>query len=177
MGNSRKGDWMQTVNGHKFWPLDPRPEDIHIEDIAHALSLLCRFGGHCTKYYSVAQHSMLVSFHCPKEYQLWGLLHDASEAYIGDMIRPLKRDMPEYHLIETKVMTAIAQRFNLTPLTLPVEVKKVDTDLLFTEKRDLMRHTLDWFRPPGVEELDIIIEPMLPNEAYWHFMNRYKELV
>src|SRR5262245_27549306 len=103
--SQRIGDWMQTISGRKFWPLDPRPEEVCIEDIGHALSLVCRFGGHCHTFYSVAEHSVRVSLlaedmakssaHWTDEnirmIALSGLLHDAAEAYIGDMVRPLKR--------------------------------------------------------------------------------------
>jgi hypothetical protein len=77
---SRRGDWMQTFTGRRFWPLDPRGEDVLIEDIAHALSLLTRYGGHCTRFYSVAEHSVLLARAATPENALWLLLHDASEA-------------------------------------------------------------------------------------------------
>lgn len=70
--DDRRGDWIQTFTGRRFWPLDPRPEDVCIEDIAHALSLKCRFGGHCTRFYSVAEHSVHVSNYVPAEFALWG---------------------------------------------------------------------------------------------------------
>ena len=81
----RIGDWMQTYTGERFWPLDPRIEDIHIRDISMALGKLCRYGGHTIFFYSVAEHSVLVSEYVPEEYALWGLLHDASEAYLSDI--------------------------------------------------------------------------------------------
>ena len=81
----RNGSWLQTYTGIQFWPLDPRPEEIDIQDIAHALSLLCRFNGHCQRFYSVAEHSVHVSTILAPEFGLWGLLHDAAEAYLSDI--------------------------------------------------------------------------------------------
>src|SRR5271165_7548492 len=89
--DNRKGDWIQTYTGRVMYPLDPRPEEINIIDIAHALSNLCRFTGHVRTFYSVAEHSVRVSQHCDPKDALWGLLHDASEAYLADMSRPMKR--------------------------------------------------------------------------------------
>ena len=89
--SERVGDWIQTMSGVIFYPLDPRPEEIRIEDIAHALSHQCRFAGHCREFYSVAEHSVRVSRELPQEFMLWGLLHDASEAYLVDLPRPIKR--------------------------------------------------------------------------------------
>src|ERR1039457_118422 len=83
-----------TFSGLRFWPLDPNPEKILIDDIAHALAHQCRFGGHASRFYSVAEHSVHVSRLCPPEDALWGLLHDASEAYLVDLPRPLKQ-LPE----------------------------------------------------------------------------------
>ena len=84
-----------TFSGLRFWPLDPNPEKILIADIAHALAHQCRFGGHASKFYSVAEHSVHVSKLCLPEHALWGLLHDASEAYLVDLPRPLKL-LPEF---------------------------------------------------------------------------------
>ena len=80
--SERRGDWIQTYLGIQFWPLDPRPEEVMLFDIAHSLSNMCRFTGHCREFYSVAQHSVIVSQNVPREDAAWGLLHDASEAYM-----------------------------------------------------------------------------------------------
>src|SRR4051812_6540197 len=88
----QKGDWMQTISGKAFFPLDPRPADVDIQDIAHALAFQCRFGGHVKEFYSVAEHSVRVSLICAHEDAKWGLLHDATEAYLSDIVRPVKRD-------------------------------------------------------------------------------------
>jgi len=91
MDNFRNDDeWIQTYTGKKFWAFDAAIADICIEDIAHALAMRCRFGCHCKEFYSVAQHSVIVSHHLPPELKLWGLLHDATEAYLPDVPRPQK---------------------------------------------------------------------------------------
>jgi 5'-deoxynucleotidase YfbR-like HD superfamily hydrolase len=133
----RYGDWFQTYTGIQFWPLDPRPEECLIEDIAHALALQCRFNGHCKYFYSIAQHSVLVSKIVKPENALWGLMHDAAEAYVGDMVRPLKSSQPFFREVEAKVMAAICDKFGL-PRQEPSEVKKADDIVLMTEKRDLL---------------------------------------
>lgn len=139
-----RGNWMQTIGGRAFYVLDPRPEEVDIDDIAHALSMLCRFGGHCTRFYSVAEHCVRVSTAIEEaggtvEDCFVGLMHDAAEAYIGDMVWPLKR-APEsegYKAIERRVEAAIAERFGFAAV-MPAIVKRFDLVLLSTEKRDLM---------------------------------------
>ena len=114
MQNERVGDWIQTYTGKQFWPIDPRACEITIEDIAHALSLQCRFSGHCREFYSVAQHSCLVSSYCIDEDAGWGLLHDAAEAYLVDLPRPIKRFSSlgvEYRKAEERVMAAVNEAF------------------------------------------------------------------
>jgi hypothetical protein len=107
------GDWMQTYTGRAFWPLAPQADDIDPADIAHALSMLCRYGGHVERFYSVAEHCVLMSYAVPPGYALWALLHDATEAYMGDMVRPLKRSMPEYQAAEARLSAVICDRFGL----------------------------------------------------------------
>lgn len=144
----RWGDWIQTYTGAQFWPLDPRPSEVRTEDIAHALSMQCRFAGHCRVFYSVAEHSVRVSqllraWGHPPLAQLAGLLHDASEAYLVDVPRPLKPHLPGYSEIERRVMDAICERFGLPRWALATDarwgaVRHADAVLLATEARDLM---------------------------------------
>lgn len=134
----RAGDWIQMNSGIAFWPLDPRADEVRIEDIAHSLSLLCRFGGHCSRFYSVAEHSVFVAQMVSPEAALWGLLHDATEAYVFDMPRPLKRMLPGYAMIERRVHLAIAEHFGLPP-EIPAEVKAADEAMLLAEAQQLMR--------------------------------------
>lgn len=140
----RRGDWMQTHSGLRFYPLDPRPEDIRIEDIAHALPMICRFNGHCSRFYSVAEHSLNVAAFAfattaDRRIGLTALLHDASEAYLCDVPRPLKRlnEMTAYRDMERVVEQAIAVRFGLI-YPLPAQVKHCDERALMTERRDLV---------------------------------------
>lgn len=135
---SNRGDWIQTFSGRQFFPLDPRPEDIFFDDIAHGLSLLCRFGGQCERFYSVAEHSYHVSTQVALESAKWGLLHDAAEAYIGDMLRPTKRMLPDYRKIEQRIQEAIAIRFGLDPV-MPNAVAIADQRILMDEKAILMK--------------------------------------
>lgn len=172
---SRVGDWMETYSGGKFYPLDPRPDEIDIKDIAHALSNICRFAGHVSKFYSVAQHSVLVSRIVPEELKLTALLHDASEAYLSDIPRPLKLSLPEYQKIEHSVMTAIAIKYGLV-WPMPKEIKVADNTILAVEKRCLKPNSqFIW----SVEELDdksMLINPFFPNVAELVFMQEFEYL-
>ncbi len=175
----RVGDWIWTYTGRAFYPLDPRPEEIDIKDIAHALSLTCRFTGHVRTFYSVAQHSLLVSYVCPDADALWGLLHDAAEAYICDVSRPVKHApaMQPYRNIEEGLQLMIYAAFGLTGPE-PPSVKQADRMLLHTERRDLMT-------PCGTRwETDLdpsecapwTITPLTPEMAEAAFVKRFKRL-
>lgn len=137
-GIADRGDWMQTYTGRAFYPFDPHPNEIHIDDVAHALSMLCRYGGHSNVFYSVAEHSVYVSSLVPRELALVGLLHDATEAYLVDMPRPIKKGMPQYNVLESRLWLAIADRFNL-PRTMPQEVHDADVAMLFAEQSQLLK--------------------------------------
>jgi len=138
-------DYILTYSKIKFFPLEPLKDDIKIEDIAHSLSLMTRANGHCRHFYSVAQHSI----HCfheaksrgySRREQLGCLLHDASESYISDLTRPVKRNMPEYFAIEEKLQSVIYDRFGLGDL-LDEErqhIEDVDDTLLHYEFEELM---------------------------------------
>jgi hypothetical protein len=170
--------WIETYSGARFHPLAPRPAEVYLHDIAHALSLLCRFGGHCSKFYSVAQHSVGVSLLCSPENALWGLLHDASEAYLTDVPRPLKHSitMQAYRVAEHAVMDAICEYFKL-PLEEPQEIKNADNTMLRREAYDLMPgrgHNYSCFA--GVPLPAGRIVPASPRKAEALFLRRYVEL-
>lgn len=135
--SDRKGDWIQTATGRQFWPIDPRPEDIDLYDIAHALARLCRYGGHCTQFYSVAEHSVLLASKVAPENRLWALLHDASEAYLVDVPRPLKPFLAGYREAEDRIMRAVCDHFGLVG-EMPDEVKALDTRILTDERQQNM---------------------------------------
>jgi len=140
---------ISTHSGVMFDVFDPKPELVVREDIIHALSNICRFGGHVKKFYSVAQHSVYVAWEVEKlggskDCILAALWHDAGEAYVGDMCRPIKRHMPEYCALETKIKSTIFQALNL-----PTEVdwnliKHVDNLVCHTEAKVLMRDYATW---------------------------------
>ncbi len=175
-GYKKEEDWIQTHSGRRFNPLNPNPDAIVIQDIAHSLSMMCRFTGHCKKFYSVAQHSVLVSYICDSQDAMWGLLHDASEAYLVDVPRPLKRSgyFEEYKRFEANMQEAVCKRFGL-PVKEPASVKKADGQLLVTEARDLMSplHP-DWRN--AMDPLPFKIEAWDQQHAKDMFMKRFFEL-
>jgi hypothetical protein len=174
----RVGDWMQTYTGVQFWPLDPRPEEIQIEDIAHSLANQCRYAGHVQEFYSVAQHSVMVARIVPQEHALWGLLHDAAEAYLVDLPRPVKRYSrlgDEYRAIEARLMIALCARFQL-PSDEPEWVKRADDVLLMTEKRDLMPNSPAKWRETA-EPLEDVIVPWAPAKAKAQFLMEFRDIV
>jgi hypothetical protein len=133
----RKGDWMQTYTGRAFWPLDPRADELDIRDIAHGLSMQCRYGGHCLDFYSVAEHCVLMARFAPSGLELATLMHDATEAYLADVIRPLKRHLANYKTVEAELEQVIAQRYGL-PWPMPPEVKRLDERIVADEKEQAM---------------------------------------
>jgi len=167
--------WFQTYTAKVFRPKEPESELVCIEDIAHHLSNICRYNGACRSFYSVAQHSVLVSRIVPREDALWGLLHDAGEAYIGDMVRPLKIHMLEFQKVEEGVMKAVCERFGLNPKQ-PASVTKADMTILATEKRDLCREApIPW----GIEHIAPItttISPWPPQKAKEIFLEEFRNL-
>lgn len=172
----KRDGWISTYTGKKFFIFNPRVEDIEIADIARALSMICRFNGHVKKFYSVAQHSVLVSYIVPEEYALEGLMHDATEAIIGDMVRPIKRFMPEFKEVENKLEAAIAQRFNLRTDIHDI-IKEADNIALVTEARDLLttKRIMDSF-DEKIKPLKKKIKCNRPTLAEKHFLDRYYEL-
>jgi uncharacterized protein len=169
-----RGDWIQTASGHKFFPLDPWPGDVFIEDIAHALSHLCRFGGHCRRFYSVAEHSVLLARAALPEHRLWALLHDAAEAYLLDLPRPIKRMFPHYQEAEQKIMRAIAVRFHLH-LGVPSQVKALDRAILLDEREQNMAMTRDDWAIDAAP-LGVRLQFWTPARARSEFLSIFLEL-
>jgi hypothetical protein len=177
--SERRGDLVQTFTGRQFCPLDPRAKDVCLEDIAHHLALVCRFGGAVREPYSVAEHSVRVSYVAAAAgYALAGLLHDASEAYLVDVPRPVKRApaMHAYREAEHAVQSTINRRFGLPPLADRLsEVMDADEILLATEARDLMAQPpMPWnLRAPPLPD---VIVPWTWREAEARFLARFAEL-
>ena len=169
--------WMLTTSGRQLNLLDPDPAAISITDIAHGLAHLCRFGGQCRRFYSVAQHAFSVSCACDEHDALWGLLHDATEAYLGDVIQPLKHTslLASYRRIETRLQVAIAEAFAL-PLALPASVLAADALVLAQEMRDLMRHCPSTLRQLADQSRPWPLEPVDPDTAREWFLRRFEEL-
>ena len=175
------GDWFGTATGRVVYALSPDIAQIDFEDIALALAKQCRFAGHVRRnvwHYSVAQHSVLVSYACHPEHALIGLLHDAAEAYIQDLIRPVKYSLgPEYLEAERRWALAIGVRFRLGSqlAELPDDVKLADEALLATERRDLVEHRdRPWCL--RAEPLPERIEPWAAEHAYNQFHGRFGQL-
>lgn len=170
-----RGDWMQTFTGQQFYALDPRPEDIDSRDIARALSMQCRFNGHVNKFYSVAEHCVLLSFAVSPPNALWALLHDATEAYVGDMVRPLKKHMPDYVAVEDRLMGVIAERFGLSG-EIPAEVHEADSRILLTERDALMNPSSHLWAVDGLPPLPVNIFAWYPKLAEEMYLRRLDEL-
>ena len=168
-----------TSSGAPFWVADPRPQDIRIYDIASQLARICRFGGALrddVEHYSVAQHCCLVSDHLPPELALEGLLHDAHEAYIGDMIKPIKVQLGvEWKILEGRIEAAVRRRFGLPEHMTPA-VKEQDYLAVATEHNQLQPYspTVDWGTPP--KPWPDIITPWPAFRARSEFLRRFNAL-
>lgn len=169
--------YIQTLSGKKFDYVNATVDDIEIEDIATALSHICRFAGHLPEFYSVAQHSVLCSQLVEPEFAFEALMHDAAEAYCQDIPAPLKALLPDYRRIVAFVDELIRFKFNL-PLTQSAVVKYADLTMLATERRDLdIDDGTPWPILEGIPTSDIIqIAPLRPGQAYGKFMARFNEL-
>ncbi len=163
-------------SGVYFDFLDPASSPFTIKDIAHALAMICRFAGQCGRFYSVAEHSVYVSRLVPPEHALAGLMHDAAEAFIGDVSKPLKGLLSDYRVIEARVEAAVLGRFGVA-LPLPPSIKEADLDMLVTEQSQIMRNRgKDWDSTRGRTPPAITIECWPPEKACTRFVDRFYEL-
>jgi len=170
--------WLLTYTGKRFDLVDPRPDDVNIIDIAHALANLSRFTGHARSFYSVAQHCVLGSFIVPIELARAFLLHDATEAFVGDVAAPLKGLLPEYQAIEARIAGVIHSALGVPPAAAAdAKIKRADLVMLATERRDLMAaDTAPWLCLAGIEPLARPIHAWTPSRAKAAFLQRYIEL-
>lgn len=166
--------WLTTYTGKKFYPLNPKIEDIDILDIAHHLSLICRFTGACRIHYSVAEHSVRGIPLVPKDQRLAFLLHDSPEAYMADLGRGVKLAFPDYKVYENKLLSCILQKFGVTNYDY-YAIKKVDNILLNTEGRDLLPNTNGWGFP-GAPLSYTTIEPWSNIKAEEVFLYEFERL-
>lgn len=176
MATRRRGGCITTYSGRNFWPADPHAGDVSLEDVAHHLACINRFNGALSQPYSVAQHSVLVSEHCPAEHALVGLLHDATEAYLGDIVTPLKRELRAAQLIEGRIWTAVAAAFGI-PEAMPDIVHQVDRRALATEALQLHpQGQRIWWAIDRPEPLPVEIRPLPWHEAKAAFLNAFQAL-
>lgn len=176
---TKEDQWILTYSGKQFFPFNPKLDQICIQDIAHALSMICRYTGHVKQFYSVAQHSCYVSDYCPQELKLYGLLHDATEAYLADINRPTKEFLPDYKKLEQDLELIIISKYlgmnsNLE-LSLPDYVKQLDMAILNNEREVLLPES-KWDWGIGNQKLDLIITPWSPAEAEKEFLERFMRL-
>ncbi len=145
------------------------------EIIAHALSNLCRFTGHGRRFYSVAEHSVHVSRIVPPRWAFTALMHDAAEAFVGDIAKPLKVMLPDFAVIEDRVERALFERLGL-PLPMPPEIKAADRAMLAVEQHAVMGNADQWHHTHGEAPAPVTIHFWTPEEARAHFLARYEEL-
>lgn len=169
--------YIETCTGGKFHFMSPREDEVNILDIAHALSHQCRYTGHCARFYSVAEHSVLVASLVPPEQRLAALLHDASEAYLTDVAAPVKPFLSSYKDIERGIMDVIAKKFGF-PWPASPEIKHADLVALLVEARQLMPSGGEgWRESAEIKELPKLqVACMQPQAARLVFLRVFEEL-
>ncbi len=178
---TERGSLMQLGEGRVFYPLDPRAEEVNIKDIARSLSRIIRFNGHSDLPVSVAQHSVQCLYLAQMlgynaEVQRYMLLHDAAESYIGDMIRPLKVNMPDFCEAERKVWKVIVEALNIAGVPNRI-VNNIDNIACAWEKRDMFKSAMPWTGMPDIEEYDLApMHPWSSIAAERIFLNAYKKV-
>lgn len=187
MSNRRRGDWLQTYTGKCFWPMDPREEEVDVVDIAQALGACARFAGHTKFPHSVAMHCVMVAEHCSPEHRLIALLHDASEAYLGDMVSPFKHDvmMTPYRIAEGRVQAVVLRALGIPfrmssdglGVAFPEEVHVADRRALATEVRDLMADPGTWsnLAEPYPERIEAYVHPWNAKAMFLERWEQYRK--
>lgn len=182
----RKGDWLGTYTGKRFWPLDPRPDEVDIEDIATALGNLCRYGGHVQRhgrraFYSVAEHCVHMTRAAPLHLKFETLMHDASEAYLIDVPRPAKVALAGYKSIEAEIEKCIARKFGLRWPMSP-EIKALDERIIVDEKAQIQHpalatlNHLDRVCDGTLQPLGIVLQFWSADQASEIFLRTFNSL-
>lgn len=172
--------WIQLANGERYNFLTPTDKALTLQVVAHALGNICRFTGHCSKFYSVAEHSVHVSRIVPKQHALAGLVHDAQECIVGDCNRPLKNELPGYKAIEDANWKVFARFFGVA-YELPKEVKLADNQMLLAEYQQIMVRNpknpwnATWL--DGVYAAPVKVQCWSPTRARREFIKRFHEIV
>lgn len=187
MTNGRRGDWMQTWSGKAMFPLDPREDEIAIEDIATAESCCPRFAGHTRFPYWLALHSIMVAEHCSRPNRPLAHLHDGSEAYLGDMVSPFKHDviMTPYRIAEGRVQAVLLRALGIPfrsssdgfGVAFPDEVHVADRRALATEIRDLMADPGAWsnLAEPYPERIEAYVDPWAAKAIFLERWEQYRK--
>jgi hypothetical protein len=167
--------FIRTFTGKVFDVLNASVDDICIEDIAHSLAYTSRFGGHLNQFFSIAQHSLIVEEQCVEEEKLWGLLHDATEAYLSDVVTPLKKSdlFKDYRIAEKKLEKVIFKKFGLVG-DLPKSVDLIDKSSFYIEIANFYNHWPE-------DKMDLLpnypVKAMTPAEAEATYLKRFYELI
>lgn len=174
----KSGNYIRTFMNHRFFLDSPEDSVIDIDDIAHALANQCRWSGHTTMFYSVAQHSVLAAQNVEAGWEFEALMHDAAEAYFVDLPTPLKALLPAYKEMQKKTEKYLAEFYDL-PFPMSEEVKTADRRMLVTEWNQLFTKTSiglwvlgDKFKQPAY---DIKLVPWSPRRAEEEFLNAFDE--
>jgi len=173
--NEYEGAWLSTSHVEKFHFLSPQPDEIDIRDIAHALSMTCRFGGHCSDYYSVGEHSLHVSkiaenAGADRVTQLAGLLHDAEEAYLPDIVAPIRHYTLDIQKIYSQIRDVIIDKYSLQKAGWKF-IADVDRQLCTTEAKALKLWNKDWASTG--EPLNYKLYLWVPKQAEAMFLTRF----
>lgn len=164
-----------TASGRYFNFLSPDHTEIALVDISTGLANTCRFGGQCQRFYSVAEHCVLMSYIVPEGFERMALMHDAAEAYTGDIPKPLKQLLPDFAVIEERVEAAVAYAFCL-PEKMPPEIKLADRQMLCAEQMQVMGNTDEWVHTQSTEPAQIAVQFWSPSRAKKEFSDRFKAL-
>lgn len=172
--------WIALLSGAQFNYNTPETSEVTIDDLASALSNICRFSGHLPRFYSVAQHLVNTSRIVPSEFAFDALMHDTAEAFTNDLPTPLKWALPIFKELEVKIEKAMSARFGFT-YPYPKEVKQADTEMLILEKLFVKEDNSVWPNYEGIvvdhltDKVDLA--SWQPRRAKREFLERYQELI